>query len=191
LLGGAEREEGSRKDLSLLEESLLSDIGSAIVQALCQSHPNCSFRPDNNVVRRLMPLELKGTEELCKVAFSVQKTDSQENTEAHLLVLCERLEPIIGKAAQDVAVFSAEDISKAILGRLQQVLVPVTARLASVALTLEEIMDLKVGDVLLLDKEVGEPVELIIGDRPTFRGQPGKSAGKYAVVITDVAPDTA
>ena len=189
LLGGAESEEDSRRDLSLLEESLLLDVASAIVEALSESHSSCDFRPGKNVVRRLLPLELEGTEELCKIGFSVEKTDS-EKTEAYILVICESLEPIVGKTTQDVGGVSAQDISKAILSRLQQVSISVTAQLASTVLTLGEIMDLKVDDILLLDKEVNEPIEVIVNDQAAFRGRPAKSAGTYAVVITERVCDT-
>jgi flagellar motor switch protein FliM len=46
-------------------------------------------------------------------------------------------------------------------------------------------MGLRPGDILLLDKKVDEPVELIIQGQTFFRGRPAKSAGRYAVVITE------
>ncbi len=189
LLGDTESEEDSRRDLSQLEESLLLDIASAIVDAISDSHGNCDFKPAKNIVRRLFPLELRGTEEFCKITFNVKKSDS-DNTEAYILIFCESLESVAGKATQDAGEFSAADISKAILERLKKMPVFVTAQLASAMLTLEEIMDFQVGDILLLDKAVDEPVELIVEGRELLRGRPAKSGGKYAVVITELSCDT-
>ncbi len=184
LLGDTESKEDSRSDLSQLEESLLLDIASAIVEALSDSHSDCDFQPAKNIVRRLLPLELKGTEELCKITFNVKKSDS-DDTEAYLLMLCDALEPVVGKTAQVAGEFSAEDISKAILNHLQQISVSVTAQLASTVLTFDEMMSLQVDDILLLDKAIDKPAEVMVNDQMAFRGRPAKSAGRYAVVITE------
>ncbi|MHC4498092.1 MAG: FliM/FliN family flagellar motor switch protein, partial [Planctomycetota bacterium] len=62
--------------------------------------------------------------------------------------------------------------------------VSVTAQLASALVPFEQILNLRVGDVLLLEKEVGEPVELIVEGLTVVCGQPARSAGKYAVAVT-------
>lgn len=186
LLGDTEPEGDSRTDLSQLEESLLFDIASAIVEALSDANSNCDFKPAKSIVRRLLPIELKGTKELCKITFHVKKNDSG-NTEAYLLILSSDLEPVVGKTAQATGKLSAEGISKAILDRMQQMPVSVTAQLASTVLTLEEIVSLQVDDILLLDKRIDEPVELIVGGRTAFRGRPAKSDGNYAVLITETS----
>ncbi len=187
LLGDSESEEDSGRDLSQLEESLLLDLLSALIGAF--SHKTWDIQPAKNLVRIMFPLELKDTEELCKVSFNVKKADQEKSTEAYVLILSSKLEHIVGKAEQIARGFSAEDISKAILGRMQSVPVCVTAQLASTVLTLEEIMGLEVDDVLLLDKKIEDPVELIVNDRIAFLVQPAKSAGKHAVVITELCCD--
>jgi len=190
LLGDPESdEENSGRELSQLEESLLLDLLSALIEAFSQKI--LDFQPAKNIVRRLFPLELNDTEELCKIVFDVKKTDRESSTEAYILVLCSRLESIVGKTTEAVGRFSAEDISKAILGHMRQMPVCITAQLASTVLTLEEIMSLEVGDVLLLDRKVNESIELIVSGRTAFRGRPAKSAGKHAVVITELFCDTA
>ncbi|MGD2093594.1 MAG: FliM/FliN family flagellar motor C-terminal domain-containing protein [Phycisphaerales bacterium] len=187
LLGDSESEEDSGRDLSQLEESLLLDLLSGLIDAF--SHKSLDIRPAKSLVRRLFPLELKGTEELCKVSFSVKKADQEKTTETYILILSSKLESIVGKAEQSSSGFSTEEISKAILGRMQLMPVCVTAQLASTALNLDEIMSLEVGDVLLLDKKIEDPIELIVNDRVAFIGQPAKSTGKHAVVITELCKD--
>jgi len=189
LLGDPESEvEDSGRDLSQLEESLLLDLLSALIKAFSQK--NWDFQPGKNIARRLFPIELKGTEELCKITFDVKKTDQEKGTEAYILILCSKLESFVGKAEQAVGGFSADDISKAILGRMQKMPVYITAQLASTVLTLKEIMSLEVGDILLLDKKVNEPIELITSGRTALLGRPAKLAGKYAVIITELFSDT-
>ena len=189
LLGDPEsEEEDSGRDLSQLEESLLLDMLSALIEVFSQKI--WDFQPAGNIVRRLLPLELKGTEELCKITFDVKKTDQEKSSEAYFLILCSELETVVGKAEQTVGRFSAEDISKAILGHIQQMPVCITAQLDSMVLTLEEIMSLEVGDILLLDKKVDEPIELITSGRTALLGRPAKLAGKHALVITELLTDT-
>jgi flagellar motor switch protein FliM len=66
---------------------------------------------------------------------------------------------------------------------LQQVPVTIRATLTSTTLTFQEILDLGPGDILLLDKPVDGPAELIVNGRTVFRGRPAQSQGQYAVVI--------
>jgi flagellar motor switch protein FliM len=61
----------------------------------------------------------------------------------------------------------------------------ITGQLASTMLSFEEIMDLQVNDIVLLDKRIDQPVELIVDDRTIYYGYPAKSEGNYAVKITD------
>ena len=188
LLGDPESEgEDSGRDLSQLEESLLVDLLSALIKAFSQKY--WDLRSSKNMTRRLFPLELDGTEELYKIVFDVKKTDQEKGGEAYILILCSKLESVVGKAEEAINGFSADDISKAILAHMQQMPVFITAQLASTTLTLKEIMSLEVGDVLLLDKKVSEPIELITRGRTALLGRPAKSAGKHAVVITALYND--
>jgi flagellar motor switch protein FliM len=188
LLGDPESEvEDSGRDLSQLEESLLLDLLSALIKAFSQKY--WDFKPDKNIVRRLFPIELKGTEEICKITFDVKKAEQEKGTEAYIMLRCSKLESVVGKAEEAVGSFSADDISKAILGHMQKMPVFITAQLASTALTLKEIMSLEVGDILLLDKKVNEPIELITSGRTALLGQPARLSGKNAVVITELFTD--
>ena len=185
LLGDTGREKDTNRDLSQLEESLLRDAASAIVETLAAAHPACTFQPGKAIVRRMLPLDLQGTEELCRISFTFEKNAS-DKTEAYLLILCEALESILSRAAQSMSDFSAEDISRALVEHLEQMSVCVTAQLASAELTLKDLMSLGPCDILLLGRRTNEPIQLIVEGRPIFQGQPAKSGGRYAVVISKV-----
>ena len=183
LLGDAESDKGPGKTLSQLEESLLLDLASALVEGFSHSGAGPEFHLAGSIVKGLWPLDATGTEELCKIPFSVKRTGSQDASKAYFLITCQTLKPIVGLGAQTSAKFSANDVSRAILSHLQTMPVTVTAQLASTTLTFGEVMSLQVDDVLLLDKKVDEPAELIIDGRTVYRGWPARSAGKYAVTI--------
>ena len=190
LLGDTESEGDSRVDLSLLEESLLLDIASAIVDAFSSPFKTCNFQPAENIVRRLLPLELEGTEELCKFTFQVKKGDQEDSSEAYILILSNKLQPMVGKTVEAAAKFSPGEISKAILDRMQEMPVSVVAQVASAVLSFGEIVSLRPNDVLLLDKRINEPIELIVNGQRAFRARPAKSAGKHAVLITELSCNT-
>jgi len=183
LLGDAESQEDSGRDLSQLEESLLLDIASALLDAFSGSCETCDFQPEKSFIKRALPLDLQGTEALCKITFQVRKSSQENGPEAHILILCEKLQTMLGKTVQPVVGYSAEDASKAILERMQQMPVSITARLASTILTFEEIMNLRPNDILLLGKRIDEPMDLIVDNRTVCHGWPAKSDGRYAVVI--------
>ncbi|MFQ6034693.1 MAG: FliM/FliN family flagellar motor switch protein [Sedimentisphaerales bacterium] len=201
LLGDAELEkdasaEPPSKTLSPLEESLLFDIACSIVESLSISllatdglSAVHSFQPASELVKGSAPSLLAGhgTAEFCKITFSVQKADSENSAEAHLLILANILAPIVGKTTETDKKLHPQDVSKAILEHLQQMPISITAQLAVTVLTFEQLMSLRPSDVLLLNKAIDEPVELIVEGRTLFRGQPAKSAGQHAVVITELS----
>jgi len=186
LLGDTSSVENSDRVLSQLEESLLFDIACGIVKAFADSCDNYDLNPDSEIARGQMPIELDGTEELCKITFSVEKVDSENSSEAYFLISCDKLKPIVGANRQADEDFSSETVARAMLGHVQKLPVFITAQLSSTVLTFEEIMSLQVDDILLLDKSVNEPAKLIVEGQTIFRGQPAKSDGNYAVVITEL-----
>ena len=190
LLGESGSEEDSGRELSQLEESLLSDLACGLVETFCSPYKTCDFHPANSIVRGQLPLELQGTEELYKISFDIKQAadaGDKQGYEAYFLILCSELEPIVTGTAQTAVQLSAEDISKTIHEHLQEMPVTITARLASAVFTFQEIMNLQVDDILLLDKKIAQPIELIVDGRTVCYGWPAKSAGKYAVTIKDNA----
>ena len=187
LLGDSESEKDPGSDLSSLEETLLLDLASALVEVFSGPDKALAFQPAQKIVRGQWPLKLGDTEEICKISFDVKNADSEKGSEAYFLILCSELTPVAGKTARDSGEFSAEDVSKLILGHLQEMPVLITGQLASAVLSFEELMNLQADDILLLDKRVDQPVELIVDGRTVYYGRPAKSAGKYAVTITTTA----
>ena len=187
LLGDSESEKDPGSDLSPLEETLLLDLASALVEVFSGPDKALAFQPAQKIVRGQWPLKLGDTEEICKISFDVKNADSEKGSEAYFLILCSELTPVAGKTVRDSGEFSAEDISKLILEHLQEMPVLITGQLASAVLSFEELMNLQADDILLLDKRVDLPVELIVDGRTVYYGRPAKSAGKYAVTITTTA----
>jgi flagellar motor switch protein FliM len=186
LLGDSGSEKDSTNELSQLEESLLLDLAIAVIKAIANTMKGSqNLQPAKTLAKAQLPVELQGIEEICKIDLIFKKADNESSSEAYFIVPCSLLSPIVGKKSRAGSNLSAADTSKAILAHLQQVPVSVTVRLTHTMVSFEEIMSLRPCDVLLLNKHIEEPIELIVEDQTIFRGRPAQYAGKKAVVITE------
>ena len=90
-----------------------------------------------------------------------------------------------GKTAEAAAQTSGADASGRVLQCLQDLPVPVTARLGTVILSVEDVLGLAVDDVVVLDQSPQEPIDVTIRGRRAFRGLPVQHQGRMAVLITE------
>lgn len=70
---------------------------------------------------------------------------------------------------------------------LMDVELEASLRFGSREMTLGEVLDLGPGDVIELDRQVNDPVDLLIGDKIVARGVAVLSNGKYGLRVTEVA----
>jgi len=187
LLGDSETGGDSDQDLSQLEVSLLSEIGSGIIGAFSGFCESFNFHPVNGFVKGSLPLQLNSSEELCKIAFEVKKADSENASAAYLLVLCSELDTVAEKRASvdKPGALSPEEVSKILQEHVEQMHINVMAQLASTQIAFDQILNLQVDDILVLDKRIDEPIELMVDGRRVYYGRPAKSAGRYAVIFTE------
>ncbi|MCS7241146.1 flagellar motor switch protein FliM [Candidatus Caldatribacterium sp.] len=68
---------------------------------------------------------------------------------------------------------------------IQRVRLPVWVKLGEAHIRLRELLTLEVGDVLLLERKVDEPLEIYVGKRLKMRGVPGRSGRRLAVKVTE------
>jgi flagellar motor switch protein FliM len=190
LLGDTDSKENTTRPLSDLEVSLLFDIAKLIVDSISATAEKSSFRSTSGTVMDSLPLQLKGTEEFCKITFKVKKQDSETASEAHILILCEKLIPLVADSAQTAGKFTDKEIARAMQSHIETISIPITVQLASVAVTVEDALNLSAGDILVLDKRIDEPANLLVNGKAIFRGRCAKSAGNYAIAITEPIAET-
>lgn len=61
--------------------------------------------------------------------------------------------------------------------------VPLVVQVGRADIEVEEYLRLAVGDVLVLDQCLSQPLDVEVGDKPLFLGRPGRSGGRLAVRI--------
>ena len=187
LLGDADSARDPNQALSPLEESLLSDLLTSLLEAfLAPLRAAHNLKPAGPVCQGQPNLQYERTEEIARIVFQVKSVDPGAPTEIALVLPCSRLAALAGKTATTApAKVTPQELSHALMEHLQQVPVTVRATLTATTATFQEILDLGPGDILLLDKPVDGTAELIVNGRTAFRGRPAQSQGQYAVVILE------
>ena len=105
------------------------------------------------------------------------------------------LEPLMHRLSAQVWVASARrrnttpEIRARIEGNLKRAPLTVTAELGGATITVEEVVRLQEGDVLLLDPGAVRSVRLRIVDQYKFKGVPGLVGGRLAVQVTEAEGD--
>jgi len=190
LLGDSDSARDPNRTLSSLEESLLSDLVAAVLEAfLAPLRAAHNLRPAGPCGKGQPSLQFERSEEVARTVFAAQSTEPGEPAEIALVLPCSRLAALAGKTATTAAApkVSPPELSRALMEHLQEVPVTLRATLASTTLTFPEVLDLGPGDILLLDKSVDEPAELILNGRVAFRGRPARAQGRYAMVLVEPA----
>ena len=75
------------------------------------------------------------------------------------------------------------------LGRVMDVCVPMTARIGIVRKTISEVIDLVPGSIVDLERNAGDPIDLMIGDKLIARGEIVVVDDRYGVRIVEVVED--
>lgn len=85
----------------------------------------------------------------------------------------------------------AQEEIDALQSRLTKAELPIVAELGSSQITVHEFLNLAAGDVIKLDREAGQSLQLMVGDRLKYLGSPGTVKGKIAVQITQIVNEGA
>lgn len=103
------------------------------------------------------------------------------------------LEPIMSKltttfwVASSLAKQSSPESVSALQRKLEKAPIPLVVEMGRVTVTVQELLELAIGDVLQLETKVDSDLDIIIGNKEKFRCKPGLAGNRMAVQITKVA----
>lgn len=171
--------------LSPLENSLLQDITAALVAAVGRSLKQAGgtqIRQNTEVAQGTPALDCDAGQDVCRITFNV----NTQNVTAvlHIVLLCSTAAPLVAKVQNAPAVASSQ-FQETILNCIAPVELPITTQFASLTLRLADILALEAGDIVVLDKMISEPIDILLQNNPAFQGHLAAAAGNYALVITE------
>jgi len=72
---------------------------------------------------------------------------------------------------------------------LRKAMAPVDAVLGHAKMDLDDVMKLRVGDIIQLDSSIEEPIDVEVGEIVRFKAHPGRRSEQSAVQISGVVRD--
>jgi flagellar motor switch protein FliM len=185
LLGdGHSKQENSQ--ISSLERSLLHDIAAEVINAISLSIPQGKIKPQGCITENLVAMKFSPGQEICRLTFNFILKDSEKQFIFSYLVLCDH---ITNRALADAGTkpqTTPAKIKEAIIKSIKNIKVPLDSMFCKQLFTLDEILSLEVDDVLIFNKKINDPVDILANQKPIFSGTLAKNNGHYAVLINKI-----
>ena len=196
ILGGKGTSLGKPRELTEIENRIVHRIMLMILDSLKRSWEQLIEFKMSVVHQESDPLIVQivaGSEMVILVAyeFHIVETVGSMNMCIPLMVL----NPILDQISQQTRFIRrmtaemAERTRTQIMRVMRRTQVPVDAILGRAQLPLEDIVNLQVGDVILLDTDVKAPVQVEIGGVPRYKAFCGKCGEQSAVQLYDLTLD--
>jgi flagellar motor switch protein FliM len=191
LLGGMGKGEFLDRDYTEIEVNLLTKIVKQILPLLQEPWSNII-----DLVPSLMRVETNSqfaqiispneTVALCTLSVKINETEGMLNfCMPHLT-----LEPIVPKLTTKFWFSSMKKEEKVnpelIKEKIDKTYIPLTVELGRTTVTVKDLLNFELGDVIMLDKKYNEPIDVIIDKKVKLRGIPGVKGRRYSVKITEV-----
>lgn len=190
LLGGAGLPLFQVRELTQLEMTIMDGIISLILKDLedvwKQVVPNIRFKKELSENSPHVIQIVAQNEVVVLIVFEVKFGEATGMMNLCLPALV--LEPILGKISSQDWLIGAKkgrsgEYEIRILELLESIHVDMSVDLGETVLTMAEILDLQVGDTILLNKKNTQPVSLFVGNRKKFYGSIGVLGVKRAIKI--------
>jgi flagellar motor switch protein FliM len=174
------------RKLSSLEDSILMDVATTIAETFAdvfQEFTGHQLSTTADFVKDNWPVSFDGLDDLTAITFKVESPAGA--FEFSLTVLSSFVDPVVGLEQPRHIEESIENRRKMIMAAIDDAPVTVTARICSCSVELDDIMNLKEGDVLILNKRISQPIDVMLNQRKCFGAYPASSFGKLAVVVAE------
>lgn len=187
LLGGGAAEVEPDRELSPLENRILREALSDLLGAmseLFQQHGGPALEAGDELHKGACELPDQA-DEYCRIEMA---TDAEEAEPAcRVVISSDMLDPVGGAQAESGPELPPERRRQLVVAALQKVFVRGRVQLGTARASMQEVMALEPGDVLVLQKSAGDPVDFNVRGRTVLSGQPVQCQGRYAVQVTGPA----
>lgn len=186
LMGSSEAGEQDT-GLSAFERSLLADVTGTVARAWASLGEDHAYEPHTEGVCEALRVPWNRVGCVCRIHWVLTRLGEEEAdnqiSEADFIlpgsVLCVLAEKSV--CTQQAA---PEQLSRAMSDHLQDYPVPVWAEVGQTTLSFQAMMQLRVHDVVVLDRSAYEPIDVVVAGQHAFRAALGKCQGQQAVRVT-------
>ena len=196
LFGGVGTPPAKPRELTDIEQSIVARLVNKALESLSEA-----WRQVVNVEPRLEVIEsnpqftqIVPPNDMV-VIITLQTRIAQTEGFINLCIPYLVLEPIMPKlttsfwVASSIARAGSKTNVTQMQKKLERTLVPLTVELGRINVTVAEMLDLTIGDVVRLDARVNEELPVIIEQHQKFKCKPGSSNNRIAVQITQVVAE--
>ena len=187
MLGDPAPEATEGYELSSLEESLLTDLSNALIETFSDNlvkHNMQKLTNNTPMTHRDWPIECLGYENISLIPLQVEHFDN--TLEASLVVFSSVFGPMLDIDFPREGDGDREEMKKAVMANLRNTSLEVDVLLGNANVAMSDMMNVREGDVIVLDRKAQYPADIMIEGRTFFLGRPAKSLNRYALAITDV-----
>lgn len=177
---------GKDGQISSLAESILTDAATALAETVTagfKEYGVAALEKTDQLVYIDWPVRFHDLEDMCEFRF---KAVSGKTT---LTLTLSVLDELIADIARIKGPFGKPEEKKAnsdrIAKRMHDAPMRVTALLSASLMTLNDILTLEEGDVVILDRKTSEPVEVLINGQTCFAAWPAAHTGRRALLVAD------
>ncbi|HEV8635947.1 MAG TPA: flagellar motor switch protein FliM [Chloroflexota bacterium] len=194
LLGGLGKGLNKGRELTDVEQTLLETVVWEVLSALKESWANiATLQPRLGEVAftpQFMQIALS-SETVLTISFEIRILDS-----AGTMRICipeNVLEPVMSQVTAQAFYAGSrrtltQDQTTNLRRNLDRVRVPVVGELGQTELTLQELVNLRPGDVIPLRRRARDELEVLVAGVPKFWARPGLVGRRTALKVTNVIP---
>ncbi|MDD5133964.1 MAG: FliM/FliN family flagellar motor C-terminal domain-containing protein [Phycisphaerae bacterium] len=183
LLGDSHNTEEQNPQLSSLEISLLHDIAAEVINSISLSIPQGKIKPQGCITKNLVAMKFSPGQEICKLTFNFTLKDSEKQFTFSYLVLCNHITNRVLADADTKPQITDAEIKEKIIQNIKNIKIPLNSMICKQLFSLDELLSLEVDDILIFDKKIDDPVNILANQRPIFSGTIAKNEGHYAVIV--------
>ncbi|MGC8971030.1 MAG: flagellar motor switch protein FliM [bacterium] len=190
LLGGPGRGLKKNRELTDIEMSIMEDIvdrtlellGEAWSSIIKTSPIRSGIETNPQFIQQIVP----PSSVVALISFSIQIGDSASGL-MNLCIPSDMLEAILPKLSARQW-FSRrgsrqEEIIQRLKEKLENIEIPIVVELGTAEIKFEDLLNLKVGDMIKLDTLVMDPLTVKVGNQPKYLGRPGRINKKIGIKI--------
>ncbi len=184
MLRDSEINASEREELTELEDSVLLDITTAVVESMntiFQQYES-EIKKKEKFIKGEWPLDFNAMEDMTLIEFTVSYPEG--SLDARYVILSEILDNVLGLEYEIPKMPPKDKFRDVIISKLNEIPIDIEARICDTLINMQDMVNVEAGDIILLGKRVSETLDVLMNGQRLVKAHPAVCEGKYAVVIS-------